>query len=68
VKWLIFYVKPHRYLVILHFVFGLDEGYDELVAAQGQVQGVLVGAVICQSFVCSDSVSGNVSDQHMKRH
>jgi hypothetical protein len=56
--------KLHRYLVILYFVFGHDEGCDELVAAQGQVQGVLAGAVIYQSYVCSNPASENVSDLH----
>ena len=65
VKWLTFYVKPHRYLVILYFAFGHDEGYDEPVSAQGQVQGVLVGVVIYQSFVCSNPASENVSDLHV---
>ena len=59
---LTFYVKPHKYLLIPYFVFGHDEGYDELVSAQGQVQGVLVGVVIYQSYVCSNPASENVSD------
>jgi len=59
------YVTPHRYLVIPYFVFVHDEGYDELVSAQGQAQEVLVGVVIYQSYVCSNPASENVSDLHV---
>jgi hypothetical protein len=67
-KWvecLSLYIKPHSYLVILYFVFWHDEGYDELVAAQGQVQGVVVCVVIYQSYVCSNHAAENVSDLHV---
>jgi hypothetical protein len=48
-----------------HIVLGYDEGYDELVSALGQVQVVVVGVVIYQSFVCSTPASENVSDLHV---
>jgi len=59
------YVKTHRYLVIPYFVSVHGEGYDELVSAQGQAQEVPVGAVIYQSYVCSNPASENVSDLHV---
>jgi len=65
VKWLSFYVRHCWYLIMLYFVLGHDEGYDELASALGQVQGVLVGVVIYQSFVCSTPASENVSNLHV---
>lgn len=48
------------YLIMVHV-----EAYDELVSVLGQVQVVVVGVVIYQSFVCSTPVSENVSALHV---
>lgn len=53
------------YLIMVHTVLGHDEAYDELVSVLGQVQVVVVGVVIYQSFVCSTPVSENVSGLHV---
>lgn len=50
---------------MVHIVLGHDEAYDELVSALGQVQVVVVGVVIYQSFVCSTPASENMSDLHV---
>jgi hypothetical protein len=64
-KWLNYGVNFSSYLIMVHFVLGHDEGYDELASAQGQVQVVVVGVVIYQSFVFSTPASENVSDLHV---